>query len=102
MNVSSLEYSVSLEMGKVVSTGPGLGPKCFFLVPAPKFFPERDRDQKRLVPLMSKYLTSTFQPTRRLVTGIHGQRDGKQEFRRKDFGSRLLAAEGEGGEDRCG
>jgi hypothetical protein len=28
---------------------------------------------------------------------------GKQEFRRTDFGSRLLAAEGEGGgEDRCG
>ncbi len=25
---------------------------------------------------------------------------GKQEFRRTDFGSRLLAAEGEGGEDR--
>ncbi len=30
--------------------------------------------------------------------------NGKQEFRRTDFGSRLLAAEGEGGggEDRCG
>jgi len=29
---------------------------------------------------------------------------GKQEFRRTDFGSRLLATEGEGGggEDRCG
>ncbi len=27
---------------------------------------------------------------------------GKQEFRRTDFGSRLLAAEGEGEEDRCG
>ncbi len=26
----------------------------------------------------------------------------KQEFRRTDFGSRLLAAEGGGGEDRCG
>ncbi len=31
------------------------------------------------------------------------QRDGeKQEFRRTDFGSRLLAAEGEGGEGQCG
>ncbi len=37
-------------------------------------------------------------------------REEKQEFRRTDFGSRLLAAEGErvegsdseGGEDRCG
>ncbi len=27
---------------------------------------------------------------------------GKQEFCRKDFGTRLLAAEGEEGEDRCG
>jgi hypothetical protein len=27
---------------------------------------------------------------------------GKQEFRRTDFGSRLLAAEGEGAEGRCG
>ncbi len=26
----------------------------------------------------------------------------KQDFRRTDFGSRLLAAEGEGAEDRCG
>jgi hypothetical protein len=27
---------------------------------------------------------------------------GKKGFRRTDFGSRLLAAEGEGGEGRCG
>jgi hypothetical protein len=27
--------------------------------------------------------------------------NGKQEFRRTDFGSRLLAGEDEGGEDRC-
>jgi len=27
---------------------------------------------------------------------------GKQKFRRTDFGSRLLAAEGEEGEGKCG
>ncbi len=41
---------------------------------------------------------------------VLGCLDGKQEFRRTDFGSRLLAADGEGGggskgegkEERCG
>jgi hypothetical protein len=42
-----------------------------------------------------------------MFTGIFStSKAGKQEFRRTDFGSRLLAAEGEGGgggeEDRCG
>ncbi len=41
-----------LEMGKVVSAGPGPRPNFFFW-PGPKFFFRRDRDQKWLVPLMS-------------------------------------------------
>ncbi len=51
----------------------------------------------------------TLHISRAILTMIY-HISGKQEFRRTDFGSRLLAAgcegggdsEGEGGEDRCG
>ncbi len=50
-----------------------------------------------------------FDLTAALIEAKVVPRVGKQEFRRTDFGSRLLAAggeggscEGEGGEDRCG
>jgi hypothetical protein len=46
---------------------------------------------------VDQIITRDFFNTRDIV-GFYG----KQEFRRTDFGSRLLMAEGEGGEDRCG
>jgi hypothetical protein len=56
---------------------------------------------------IKKMFTSQFEINRSRPLG---SAIGKQDFRRTDFGSRLLAAEGEGGvgsegegvEDRCG
>jgi hypothetical protein len=66
--------------------------------PVPNFFelsrPENLSGQVPIVPRDGIFRDSGLSRMTLLI--------GKQEFRRTDFGNRLLAAEGEGGEDRCG